>query len=224
MTYIPQVQKDCELYKYASSDTTVIDTADAFHALQGLSEGLSEGWTFVAGVRGTDIVAMATQDADAATLITTTADHNFSPGDCPTITGTTNYNSPCKVLTVPTTKTFKVNLAFVADDATGTYSRGDSFVADTDSGGIYEFNWSITAEPTAINKLITGAIMINDTVCEKCRARDYFTKTQDETGGSGAHIVIGAEDHVTVVFKDVTDTTNFVIRHCNFRIHLIRKT
>ena len=56
MTYLPVEPKDAELYKYADVNVTVIDTADAFHALQDLSEGLNIGWTFVAGVRGTDIV------------------------------------------------------------------------------------------------------------------------------------------------------------------------
>lgn len=224
MTYLPESPKDAELYKYASGTTTTIDTADKFHALQDLSEGLSEGWTFAAGTRGTDIVAMATEDAGAATLITTTADHNLSVGDCITITGTTGYNSPCEVLTVPTPKTFKVNLAFAADDGTGTYSRGDSFIADPGSCGVYSFSWSLTGVPAAINKLITGTIMINDTPCEKCRARDYFTKTQDETGGSGANIEIMEGDRVCIIFKNISSTDNFVIRHANFRIHRIRKT
>lgn len=225
MTYLPIVNKDAELYKYASTTVTTIDTADAFHALQDLSEGLSSGWTFAAGTRGDDITTMATYDGGASTLITTTAAHNLAAGDYITITGTTNYNSPYKVLSVPSATTFEINKAWdTNNNATGTYSRGDSFVADTSSAGIYDFAWSITAEPAAINKLITGAIMINDAVCEKCRARDYFTKTQDETGGSGANITVTAGDHVCVVFKNISDTTNFTIRHANFRIHRIRKT
>jgi len=223
VTYLPDDPRDAELYKYAAIDETTIDTTDKFHALQGLSEGLSFGWTFVAGVRGTDIVGTGTYDGGNSTLITTTADHNLSIGECITLTGTTNYNSPCMVLSVPSTKTFEVNIAHVADDDTGTYARGDSFIADAGSAGVYDFTWSITAEPDAINKLITGAIMINCDVCSKCRARDYFTKTQDETGGSGANITIADEDHVCLVFKNISDTTNFTIRHANFRIHRIRK-
>lgn len=225
MSYITVPPKYAELYKYADTNDTIIDTADKFHALQNLSEGLSKGWTFVAGTRGTDITTMATYDGGNSTLVTTTAAHNLSADDCVTITGTTNYNSPYKVLSVPSATTFEINKAWDGNnDATGTYSRGDSFIANTSSAGVYDFSWSITAEPDAINKLITGAIMINDTICEKCRARDYFTKTQDETGGSGALITIANGDHVTVVFKNITDTTNFVIRHANFRIHRIDNT
>lgn len=225
MTYLPIANKDAELYKYASISVTTIDTADVFHALQDLSEGLSSGWTFAVGTRGTDIIIMATYNGNASTLITTTAPHNLAAGDYITITGTTNYNSPYKVLSTPSATTFEINKAWDGNnDATGTYSRGDSFVADTSSKGIYDFSWSITAEPAAINKLITGAIMINDGVCDKCRARDYFTKTQDETGGSGALITIANGDHVCMVFKNISDTTNFTIRHANFRIHRIRQT
>lgn len=225
MTYLPEEPRHAELYKYGDTNKTTIDTADAFHALQNLSEGLSNGWTFAAGTRGTDITTMATYDGGASTLITTTADHNLSAGDSVTITGTTNYNSPYKVLSVPTTKTFEINKAWdTNNDATGTYSRGDSFISDAGSAGVYDFTWSITAVPDAINKLITGAIMINDSVCDKCRARDYFTKTQDETGGSGAQIEITNTDHVCIVFKNISDTTDFTIRHANFRIHRISKT
>ena len=149
---------------------------------------------------------------------------NLSVGDYITVTGTTNYNSPAKVLSVPSAKTFEVDIAWVADDNTGTYSRGDSYIADTSSAGIYEFIWNITAEPAAINKLITGAIMVNCAVCDKCRARDYFTKTQDETVSGGANITIASGDHVCIVFKNITDTANFTIRHANFRIHRIRKS
>lgn len=218
------VSKDAELYSYANTDESVIDTADTFHALQYLTEGLREGWTFAAGTRGTDITAMVTQDAGAATLITTTADHNLAVGDFVTITGTANYDSPAEVLTVPTSKTFKVNLPYVANDATGTYSRGDSFIADSSSAGVYDFTWGMSATPAAINKQISGAIMINDTLCEKCRGREYFTKAQDENVNGGAHIIVANGDHVCIVFKNISDTTNFTIRHANFRISRIRVT
>lgn len=225
MTYLPIVNKDAELYKYASATVTTIDTADAFHALQDLSEGQSSGWTFAAGTRGTDITTMATYDGGASTLITTTADHNLAAGDYVTITGTTNYNSAYKVLSAPSTKTFEINKAWdTNNDATGTYSRGDSFIADVSSAGIYDFAWSITAEPANQNKAIAGAIMINDAICEKCRSRDYFTKTEYETGGGGANITVANGDHVCMVFKNISDTTNFTIRHANFRIHRIRQT
>lgn len=207
-----------ELYKYADANKTIIDTADVFHALQDLTEGLSLGWTFAAGVRGTDITLQETQDAGAATLMTTTADHNLSVGDFVTITGTTNYNGPGEILTVPTSTTFKINLPFVADDATGTYSRGDSFHCDSGYGGIYNFEWSVTTEPDAANKALTGAIMINDSVCNKCRSRDYFSKSEYESAGSGSLIDISAGDSVSIVMKNITDAVDMTIRHGNFRI------
>jgi len=224
MTYITLDPKDAEAYKYASSSKTVFDNDDKWHALQDLTEGDSEGWTWVAGTRGTDITTTATYDGGDATLITTTADHNLSAGDYVTITGTTNYNVPCEVLSVPSAKTFEIDVAWVANDDTGTYARGDSYTADTSSAGVYDFTWSVTVDPDAANKTLTGGIMINKTVCTKCRARDYFSKSQYETGGSGANITIANSDKVCIVMKNMTDSTDITIRHANFRIHRIRKS
>lgn len=209
-----------ELYKYADANKTIIDTADVFHALQDLTEGLNDGWTFVVGTRGTDITTMATYDGGASTLITTTAAHNLSAGDYITITGTTNYNSPYEVLSVPSGTTFEINKAWDGNNnATGTYSRGDSFTADTNSNGIYQFNWNMSILPDAANKTLTAAIMINDSVCDKCRARDYFSKSQYESMSGGALITITNSDHVTIVVKNITDAVDMTIRHANFRIH-----
>lgn len=209
-----------EAYKYADANKTIIDTVDIFHALQDLVEGLNNGWTWVAGTRGTDITTMATYDGGASTLITTTADHNLNAGDYVTITGTTNYNSPYKVLSVPTTKTFEINKAWDGNaDNTGTYSRGDTYICNTYSGGIYTFDWGMSLEPDIPNKTFTGALMINDSVCTKCRARDYFSKSEYETIPGGSLFSVSDGDHITVVIKNITDAVDVTIRHSNFRIH-----
>jgi len=174
----------------------------------------------VSGTRGTDITTMATYDGGASTLITTTADHNLSAGDYVTISGTTNYNSPYKVLSVPTTKTFEINKAWDGNaDNTGTYSRGDSFVADANSNGVYTFSWNVSILPDAANKTFTTAIMIKDSICTKCRSRDYFSKSQYESMSGGSIVSLSDGDHVTVVIKNITDAVDVTIRHANFRIH-----
>lgn len=209
-----------EAYKYADANKTIIDTADIVHALQDLAEGLNNGWTWVAGTRGTDITTMATHDGGASTLITTTAAHNLSAGDYITITGTTNYNSPYKVLSVPSATTFEINKAWdTNNDATGTYSRGDSYTCDTGSGGLYEFCWGMSILPDAANKTLSSAIMINDSVCTKCRVRDHFSKSEYESASNGELISVTEGDHIAIVVKNITDAVDMTIRHANFRIH-----
>ena len=212
-----------EAYKYNAADKTIIDTADTFHSLQNLVEGLSLGFTWVAGTRNTDITTMATYDGGASTLITTTAAHNLNVGDYITITGTTNYNSSYEVLSVPTTTTFEIDKAWDGNnDATGTYSRGDSYICDSGAGGIYGFEWNVTGKPDAINKAYNAAILINKAGCEKCVGSEYFTKAEYETVSGGALFDISDGDHVCIVIQNLTDTTDITFKHANFRIERIR--
>lgn len=224
MTYITEEPRNAEAYKYASAVKTIIDTTDKWHALQDLSEGSNYGWTWVAGTRGTDITTYATSDAGARTKITTTAAHNLSAEDYITITGTTNYNNPYEVMESIDANNFTIDKAWdTNNDATGTYARGDSYTANTTSAGVYDFTWSVTVKPDAINKSLSGTIMINKSPCDKCRAKDYFTKAEYETGGSGGNLTISDGDKVCIIFKNITDVTDVTIRHSNFRIHRIRR-
>ena len=59
------------------------------------------------------------------TLVTDVA-HGRSNGDSITISGTTNYNGTYEISSV-TTDTFKIVKAFVANDATGTYTAGTPY-------------------------------------------------------------------------------------------------
>ena len=224
MAYPPQgfcvhPNKYAEAYKYADANKTIIDTVDAFHAIQDLTEGLANGFTWVAGTRGTDITIMATYDSDASTLITTTTAHNLNAGDYITITGTTNYNDIYKVLSAPTGTTFEIDKAWDGNnDATGTYSRGDSYICNSSSSGVYDFSWNTTGEPDAINKAFSAAIMVNKVPCEKCRAREFFTKTEYEAVSGGALVQINIGDHICIVVKNLSDATDMTFRHANFRI------
>ena len=73
---------------------------------------------------GKSITAMANGGTDVTTI--TSASHGRVNGDTVTISGTTNYNGTFTISGV-TTNTFNIPKAFVANDATGTYTAGTPF-------------------------------------------------------------------------------------------------
>ena len=73
---------------------------------------------------GKTITAMASGGTDITTI--TSAAHKRLSGDTVTIAGTTSYNGTFTATNI-TTNTFDIPTAFVADDATGTYTAGTPF-------------------------------------------------------------------------------------------------
>ena len=67
---------------------------------------------------------MANGGTDVTTI--TSASHGRANGDTVTISGTTNYNGTFTISGVAT-NTFNIPKAFVANDATGTYTAGTPF-------------------------------------------------------------------------------------------------
>jgi hypothetical protein len=73
---------------------------------------------------GKTITAMASGGTDITTI--TSAAHKRLSGDTVTIAGTTSYNGTFTITNI-TTNTFDIPTAFVANDATGTYTAGTPF-------------------------------------------------------------------------------------------------
>lgn len=217
-----------EMYLYANETESIIDTADAWHLLPitALNAGELDGWTFEEGVRGTDIIAYATYDAGASTLVTTTAAHNLSAGDFISITGTANYNALYEVLSAPSTTTFEINKAWdTNNDATGTYSRGGTLIAGATAGGAYKIGWNVTVTPETNGHVFTGTYSLNGVVCTKCRSRAKLGTAADYSnlGASSLRLAepIVAGDKIQFAFKNVGASGNFTGRHGNLNVHRI---
>jgi len=76
------------------------------------------------GTGAVAITAFADHGGDDTTV--TSAGHNLSDGDSVTIAGTTNYNGTFTVSGV-SGSTYRINKAFVANDATGTGTKVITF-------------------------------------------------------------------------------------------------
>jgi len=223
-------QDIAEMYLYANTTESVIDTADAWHllSLAEITPGELDGWTYADGTRGTDITTYATYDGGASTLVTTTAAHNLSAGDYISITGTTNYNDIYKVLSAPSGTTFEINKAWdTNNDATGTYNRGGTLTCGADAGGFYKVSLNITVTPQTNGHIFTCVYCLNGVVCDKCRSRAKLGTAADYSnlGANGLRKAvpgpIAAGDKIQFAFKNIGNTGNFTGRHGNLNVHRI---
>lgn len=211
-----------EMYLYANTTVTVIDTADVWHTVS-LSEitagALSSLVTYSDGVRGTDITAYATYNGGASTLVTTTAPHNLSAGDFITITGTTNYNNAYEILSTPLSTTFEIDKAWdTNDDGVGTYNRGGALTVN--QTGLYKATWNMSLGVEAKDHVFTFAFMINKTACTKCRARVIGPAVGDFVVAAASSFVnITAGDKLSFIAKNIGASGNITIRHANVNIH-----
>ena len=212
-----------EMYLYANTTATVINTADVFHAvsLTEMTVGVEDGWTYADGVSGADITAYTTYDSGASTLVTMTAVHNLSAGDFITITGTTNYNEAYEVLSAPATTTIEIDKAWdTNNDATGSYNRGSTLTAGVGTAGLYKITWGASITPETNAHIFTGSYMINKTPCTKCRARAKLGIAGDyATIGASSLLEVAEGDKITFIIKNVGATGNITLRHGDLNLH-----
>jgi len=137
---------------------------------EALNHGPEDGWKFA--VRTFHCVprdsATITAFASASSTTTTvTASHTLIAGDRVTIAGTTSYDGDYQVVSVSTTVSFVITVAFVADDATGTAKwTSESFQ--------YRY-----ARPTStrVTKVKVGGRELSDWV----REGDFILTNQEDT-------------------------------------------
>ena len=137
---------------------------------EALNHGPEEGWKFARRrFHGIDrdsatITAFASL---SSTTTTVTATHTLIAGDQVEIAGTTSYDGTYDVISVSTTVSFVITIAFVADDATGTAKwTSESFA--------YRY-----ARPTAtrITAVKVGGAELSDWV----REGDFILTNQEDT-------------------------------------------
>ena len=205
-----------EMYVYDGSTATVINAANQYHAITVPVTGAVSGWTFQAGLTGT-IASSASSDGGTTVTFTDVA-HGLLTGEYVTVTGTTDYNGNFLV-TKLTDDTFKITDTFVSDQ-TGQWQRGANLKANTSSAGTYLLAWSITADAAANSKEIKVEPVLNVTHQDKAASQRLFG-----TGGDwgqlvgGCVVTVAAGDIIYLQAKNVTDDTDFTIKHSNLTIN-----
>ena len=111
------------VFPWSISDIAVLNS-DVYIRTGDMVLKLDDSANLDAYETGKTITVMAS-GGSGVTTITSNA-HNRVNGDSVTISGTTNYNGTFTISNV-TTNTFDIPTAFVANDATGTYTVGTPF-------------------------------------------------------------------------------------------------
>jgi hypothetical protein len=206
-----------EMYTYNSTTDIIISTADKWHAVMiDVTEGETNGFTYQAGVSGTDITAYATYDSGNSTLVTTTAAHNLADGDFITIVGTTNYNDIYEVLSAPSSTTFEIDKAWdTNDDATGSYYRGSCLTVDTGASGKFRGSWNATGISAVNAHIFEFAPVKNKTPATKAVARRKFSNADYGVMGGGAIMDINVGDKIWFATKNIGATGNVQLLYRN---------
>jgi len=157
-------------------DTDGANPANVFNAAwdialpEALNHGPEEGWKFARRRYhciqrdSTTITAFASA---TSTTTTVTGTHTLIAGDRVTIAGTTSYDGDYQVVSVSTTVSFVITVAFVADDATGTAKwTSESFA--------YRY---LRPTATRITAVKVGGMELSDWV----REGDYILTNQEDT-------------------------------------------
>ena len=114
---------------FSDVDTDGTNPANVFNAAwdialpESLNHGPEEGWKFARRrfhCIQRDSATITAFASASSTTTTVTATHTLLAGDRVTIDGTTSYDGDYQVVSVSTTVSFVITVAFVADDATGT--------------------------------------------------------------------------------------------------------
>lgn len=138
------------MHCHENTTASVIDAANQWHLLYVASEfeidDVINGCTFVDGATGA-ITAFA--DGGGGLVTATSENHGLSVGDAVSITGTTNYNGVWEVMTVGDVNTFEFTDTWVADDGTGTFTRGASLVVTVAAN--YALDWHCSFTPGSNN-------------------------------------------------------------------------
>ena len=120
------------IFPWTVDDIAVLDGTVYFRSGDDVHK-LDDAVNFDGYETGKTITAMASGGTGITTI--TSAAHGRANGDTVTIVGTTSYNGTFTISSVAT-NTFTIPTAYVANDATGTYTAGTPFEFEMQMGFI----------------------------------------------------------------------------------------
>lgn len=207
-----------EMYIANNSTAITVNTADQWQAVSTLMlEGEMNGFTYQVGTSGTDISAYA-DSSGTNTTVTTTGDHALSIGDYITIDGTTNYNDVHLITSSSSVRSFVIDHAYVADDATGNYNRGVSLTCDVGSGGIYKGQWNAGGQSADANQVFHFTPCKNTAPAAKALMPNKFSNADDAPFSGGALMDISDGDKIHFLIRNKTSAGNITLLTLNMNL------
>jgi len=206
-----------------SSTHVVIDTASIYHAIVlNIAEGLCLGFTSQDG-QANPIASVAEDSAGVSMKITTTGNHNLTAGECVSHTGfstKTAYRGKFIVQSIVSPTVYVVLGTYTGTD-TGLMKRGFSLKASAGSAGVYRLSWSLTGDADENTTQIKVEVNRNVDDLDNIAAEVHLvTKNLDESLSASGLVTIADGDFIWMSMANLTDGTDFNIRHLN--LHLVK--
>jgi len=176
--------------------------------ITGVANGVSFGASSTAAIT-------AFADATGGQVTVTSAGHGLANGDIVNITGTTNYNGRFAVANVDT-DTFEITDTWVADDATGTWVKGNSLTVA--AAGTYKLDWAATYTAEAGAKAFTFSISVNNAQQTKTLRKVVSVGTGHENISGTGVLALSANDIVRLDVTGTTDGSNVTIVEGNINL------
>ena len=106
---------------------------------------------------------------------------------------------------------FVIDIAYVADDATGNYVRGASLTADAGSAGKYKGQWNASGQSADANQVFKFSPCLNTTQAVKAQAIRKFSNADDGSFSGGALMDISEGDKIMFLLYNDTSAGNITI-------------
>jgi len=215
-------------YAYNKTIPFNIVKANTYHALCLVTAGdFTEGYTnIVAFNEGRIVDANITSEADSSgkLLITCSAAHALSTGDLVVLVNMNNagHDKPTIITRVDATSFTCDDINYVANagNSAGIVTVPAYLQPVTNAGGIYFVSLNIDGTAAAANKAWKWEVNKNINAVDAIVSERLSTNTLASLSTSGI-IELAENDKLWISAKNITDTTDYVIKNMNFNIHKI---
>lgn len=214
------LNKHGEMYTYEDTHQIEIEHANQMYAINGLSYGFLEGFTFVAGSNISPNITSEADNGSGKLRIVTPDIHGLISGDLVVLTGMNNTaHNGSTVVTVIDTTTFDCdNINYVANAGTssGVVDMPSYVKADASAVGTYVLNYTLSGTSEGTNVLYKTRLNVNHMNLEYGVAESsYNTGSINSISGNAVILTIYANDRIWLSLT-ASSNVHFEIKHCTF--------
>jgi len=220
------------MYAYNKSIPFNITVADTYHALHlvtagDIVAGLLSNWTFNAGrTVDTNITSEASGTGGKLRIICSGV-HSLTTGDLVVLGNMNNagHNKPTRITldgTNPTTEFLCDDITYVAGAgaSAGKVDEPAYLKAGAGSAGIYHASFTLDGTAAQINKDWKWELNVNITGQDNMVTERNSTNTLASMSAIG-NMQIAENDKVWLSAKNITDTSDYIIKNMNINLHKI---
>jgi hypothetical protein len=207
-----------------NADAFTINAQDNPHCYHtdGMTNGLSRGFTFDVGGAGTSHAIASIADGGGGEIaVTTSTSHGLAVDDVVSHTGLADaaYEGLFVVNTITSATVYEVTATYTATD-TGTVDQCATISADTGSGGTYNAQWHASATNGTNNETIDFVLYTADVTANTTSAivrsetrRKFGTAADYGSFGGSALVEIPVGGKIAFTLANITGTGTITMRN-----------